>query len=323
MAAFASLTRRGALAGAALPALFARRAHAADSKVLVITGLQSTFSIARALAKDTSIEVQAAFPPDIGMEEQASYLSKKRRADFIAAAKRADAAITIRRIWNLDPLFSAVRAQNIRAIEIDASTPFAPEMAGVALLETAKMQGADGEHRPGTVSPYIWLSLTNVVRMTDIIAADLRRLSEADAQTIDRNQQKFRASILALRTQFDGKLADIDNPSVILLKSDLGYLMTDLGVDITASFAKSEYDWTDADVKTLLDKMAKSGTLAIVAAHKPKDTIATAIKGAGGRLAVLNLIDIGVADQDGRLDADGLLKVTRGNLDALLTALPG
>jgi ABC-type Zn uptake system ZnuABC Zn-binding protein ZnuA len=321
MAAFGSLTRRGALTAAALPALLVRPVAAAGSKLLIVTGLQSTFSIARALAKDTAIEVQAAFPPDIGMEEQASYLAKKRRADFIAAAQRADAAITIRRIWNLDPLFSAVRAQNIRAIEIDASTPFAPEMAGVALLETAKMQGADGEHRPGTVSPYIWLSLTNAVRMTDIVAADFRRLSEADGPTIERNQQQFRASILALRTQFDGKLADIDNPSVILLNADLGYLMTDLGVDITGSFAKSDYDWSDADLKALLDKMTKSGTRAVVAAHKPKDKIAAAITGAGGRLAVLNLIDIGVADQDGQLDPVGLLKVTRSNLDALLTAL--
>jgi hypothetical protein len=304
-----------------LPALFVRRADAADKNVLIITGLQSTFSIARALAKDTSIEVQAAFPPDIGMEEQASYLSKKRRADFIAAAKRADAAITIRRIWNLDPLFAAVRVQNIRAIEIDASTPFSPEMAGVALLETGKLQGAAGEHRPGTVSPYIWLSLTNIVRMTDIIATDFRRLSEADAQTIDRNQQQFRASLLALRSQFDGKLADIDIPSVILLNANLAYLMTDLGVDIAASFAKSEYDWTDDDVKTLLDKMSKSGTRAVIAAHKPKDKIAAAITAAGGRIAALDLIDIGVADQDGRLDAGGLLKVTRGNLDTLLATL--
>jgi ABC-type Zn uptake system ZnuABC Zn-binding protein ZnuA len=323
MPTFRPLSRRGALAAAALPALFARPAAAAGDKVLIVTGLQSTYSIARALARDTAIEIQAAFPPDIGMEEQASYLTKKRRADFIAAAKRADAAITIRRIWNLDPLFAAVRAQNIRVIEIDASTPFAPEMAGVALLETTKMQGAGGEHRPGIVSPYIWLSLTNVVRMTDIAAADLRRLSDADAKTIDRNQQQFRGSILALRAQFDGKLADVDNPAVILLSADLGYLMTDLGVDITASFAKSDYDWTDTDLKALLDVIAKSGTRAIIAAHQPKDNIAAAIKGAGGRLAVLNLIDIGVADPDGQLDPDGLIKSCRSNMEKLHASLAG
>jgi len=321
MTAVRSLGRRSALAAAALPMLFVRPAAAAGEKLLIVTGLQSTYSIARALAKDTGIEVQAGFPPDVGMEEQASYLSKKRRADFIAAAKRADAAITIRRIWNLDPLFSAVRAQNIRVIEIDASTPFAPEMAGVALLETSKLQGAEGEHRPGTASPYIWLSLTNVVRMTDIVAADLRRLSETDAKTIERNQQQFRASILALRAQFDGKLADVDNPAVILLSSDLGYLVTDLGLDITASFAKSDFDWKDADLQALLDKMAKSGTRVVLAAHQPKDKIAAAIKTAGGHLAVLDMIDPGKAGQDDQLDPDGLLKATRSNLDALLTAL--
>jgi ABC-type Zn uptake system ZnuABC Zn-binding protein ZnuA len=321
MPAFRSLSRRSALAAAALPVLFARPAAAAGEKMLVVTSLQPTYSIARALAKETAIEVRAAFPPDVDMDQQAAYLAKRRRADFIDAAKRADAAITIRRIWGLDPLFPAVRAQNIRVIEIDASTPFAPEMAGVALLQISQPTGSGGEQRPKTVSPYIWLSLTNTVRMTDIIAADFRRLSEADGKTIDRNQQQFRTSILALRAQFDSKLAEVDNPAVILLSSELGYLASDLGVDITAGFAKPDYDWTDADIKALTDTMAKSGTRVVVAGHKPKDQIAAAVTAAGGRMVVIDLMDPGVADADGQLDPDGLLKMTRSNLDKLLAAL--
>ncbi len=320
MPSFRSLSRRGALAVAALPALLARPA-AAGEKVLVVASLQSTYSIAQALAKDTAIEVRPAFPPDISMDQQAAYLAKRRRVDFIEAAKRADAAITIRKIWDLDPLFIAVRAQNIRAIEIDASTPFAPEMAGVALLETSPQPTAPGERRPKVVSPYIWLSLTNTVRMTDIVAADLRRLSEQDAATIDRNQQRFRKAILALRAEFDSSLAEVDNPAVILLNADLAYLVSDLGVDITASFTKDDYDWTDADVKALVDTMVKSGTRTVVASHKPKDAVVAAVTKAGGRIAVLAVLDPGAADQNGQLDPDGLLNGTRANLAALLAAL--
>jgi ABC-type Zn uptake system ZnuABC Zn-binding protein ZnuA len=319
MAANHTLGRRTALAFATLPVLLARPAKAAD-KLLVMTSLQATYSIARALTRDTAIDVHAAFPADTSMDEQSGYLAKKRRPDFLASAKRADAVITIRRIWDLDPLFPAVRAQDIRAIEIDASTPFAQEMAGVALLETRSAEApADG--RPKSASPYIWLNLTNVVRMTDIIAADLRRLSEADATTIDRNQKAFRGAVLKLRAAFDAKIAELDNPSVMLLNPDLAYLLSDIGVDIAARFSKSDYDWNDADLKALLEKMASSGTRVVVTARKPKDAIASAIAAAGGRVALLDLMDPGLADADGQLDPDGLMKVSQGNLERLFAAL--
>src|SRR5207302_1522673 len=81
------------------------------------------------------------------------------------------------------------------------------------------------------------------------------RLSEADAATIDRNQQAFRSSLIAMKANFDAKLAEIEDPSVISLSSDLAYITTGLGVDVAAFFPKSEYDWTDADAKALVDKM--------------------------------------------------------------------
>src|SRR5262249_1453150 len=157
----------------------------------VLASLQSTYSIAYALAKDTAIDVRPAYPADIGMEQQADWLAKRRRPDFIASAKSAAAGDNIRRVWGLYPRYPAGRAQNIRVIEIDASTPFSPEMAGVALLGQGKDAGGQIAKAP---SPYIWLNLTNAVRMTDIVGADLRRLSEADAKAIDRNQQRFRSS---------------------------------------------------------------------------------------------------------------------------------
>jgi ABC-type Zn uptake system ZnuABC Zn-binding protein ZnuA len=300
--------------------LFSLRVEAAD-KVLVLTALQPTYSIARALAKDTAIEVRQAFPPDTGMDQQAAYLARRRRDDFIAAAKQADAVITISRVWQADPLFPAVRGWNIRVVEIDASTPFAPELAGVALLQWTKDGMPGSAEHPGALSPYIWLDPTNIVRMTDIVAADLRRLSEADAQTIDRNQQAFRGSILALKVAFESKLAELDDPSVILLSSDLAYLTNGTGVHVAALFPKSDFDWTDADVKALADKMTATGIRTVIAAGKPKDSVAAAIAAASSRLAVLDLMDPGIAGADGQLDPAGLVTALRGNLDQLLTAL--
>lgn len=294
-------------------------AVAAD-KALVLTALQSTYSITRALAKDTAIDVQAAFPADIGMDQESAWLSQRQRRDFIAAAKQADAVITIRRVWDADPLFPATRALNIRVVEIDASTPFDPALAGVALVQLGKDGIPVSNDKPGTVSPYIWLNPINAIRMTDIVAADLRRLSEADAATIDRNQQSFRSALIAMKADFDGKLAEIDDPSVISLSNDLAYLTTGLGVDVAAYFPKSDYDWTDADVKALVDKMTASKIGAVIAPRKPKDSIAAAIAAAGGHLAVLELMDPAAA-ADGKPAPDGLMKAMRSNLDKILAVL--
>jgi ABC-type Zn uptake system ZnuABC Zn-binding protein ZnuA len=294
---------------------------AAADKMLVVTALQSTYSIASALAKDTAIEVQAGFPTDIGMDQQSAWLSQRQRRDFIAAAKRADAVVTIRRVWSTDPLFPAARGLNIRVVEIDASTPFAPELAGVALVQVGKDGTPVSNNRPGTTSPYIWLNPINAVRMTDIVAADLRRLSGADAATIDRNQQAFRGLFIAMKANFDAKLAEIEDPSVISLSSDLAYLTTGLGVDVAAFFPKSEYDWTDADVTALTDKMKASKVVAVIAPGKPKESVAAAIAAVGGRLVVLNPMDPGIVGADGKLDPDGLVKAMRSNLDAILAVL--
>lgn len=54
---------------------------------------------------------------------------------------------------------------------------------------------------------------------------------------------------------------------------------------------------------------------------KPKDAVAAAIAKAGGRLAVLDPIDPGLAGADGKTDPDGFLTALRANLDRLLAAM--
>jgi hypothetical protein len=54
---------------------------------------------------------------------------------------------------------------------------------------------------------------------------------------------------------------------------------------------------------------------------KPKDSVAAAIAAAGGHVAVLNMMDPGVADADRKLDPAGLIKTMRSNLDKILAVL--
>ena len=296
----------------------APRAARASERVVVLAGLQATFSIATALARNTAIEVLAAFPADTGMAEQADWLARRTRTDFMAAARRADAVIGIRAVWPADPLYPEVRRRNIHAIEIDASASFQPELAGVATLATPAGDGARRE-----ASPFIWLSLTNAVRMTDIAAADLKRLNVPDAAQIERNQADFRGAILALRGEYEARLAAFDDPAAILLAPALRYLLSDMAVRIAAVFAKSDVDWTADDRTVFAAAFKRSGTQTVVAAQPPVAGIAAMITALGGKLAVLDTLDPGLAMPDGSRDPDGLLRGLRGNLAALSGALTG
>lgn len=307
-------TRR-ALATALLAAsapLAVPRARAA-APVLVLTGVAATFSIATRLAAGTAIAVQPAFPADIGMQDQAGWLTRRNRPAFQAAARQAQAVIALRSVWPADPVFPEVRRQNIRAVEIDAASSFQPELAGVATLR-----------RPGgAVLPLVWLAPGNAIRMIDIVAADLRRLAPPDAEAIAANQAKLRGEVFALRTAAAAKLSDLDDPAAIALAPEAGYLLADLGIRVAARPARAEPDWSDQDRAALADQWAAAGTRAVVATQPPADATAALIARLGGRVALIDPLDPGQPAADGGPDPESLPRALRANLDALIAALTG
>lgn len=299
----------------ALPLLaVAGPARAEAGGPVVVAGLQATFSILAALTQGASVRALPAFPADIGMSQQSAWLARRARPTFLAAARQADAVVSIRAAWDGDPLFPEVRRQTIRAIEIDASRSFAPELAGVATL----MSDGEGGRR---ALPEIWLSLTNAVRMTDIVAADLRRLAPDDAARIDANHAACRGRLLALRAAAEARLAALDDPAAILLSPKLAYLLGDLGIRIAASVAKPDFDWTEADRADFAARFAAAGTRLAVAAQPPSDAVAALIARLGGQVVALDPLDPGAALPDGQLDPQGYLAGQTRNLDAVLAGL--
>ena len=285
-------------------------ARAQGPQVVVATGLLATYCIASTLAVATGIKVIPAFPPDLGMAQQASWLTHRARPEFAATAQRVQAAIGLHVVWPADPLYPEIRRHNIRAVEIDASASFQPELAGVATLRLPDGQGHSA------VSPYVWLSLTNVVRMTDIVAADLMRLAEADATEIARNRDQFRAKVLALRAEYERHFAALDDPAAVLFTPELAYLLSDLSVRIAGHLPNSGL--TSDTIGKALSHVDAS---AFVATSMPPPDIAEWITSRGGRIALLDTLDPGPVPRDGVPDQEALLHGLRNNLAALLTAL--
>src|SRR5690606_32535202 len=108
---------------------------------------------------------------------------------YEALFARADAVVTIGKLWLDDPLYTAARNANIRVVEIDATKPWSTTLEGVSVIAQPAEQGPWAA--TGTVvrepSVYYWLSPSNAARSADIIARDLMRLAPDDAARIEEN----------------------------------------------------------------------------------------------------------------------------------------
>ncbi|MBF0334055.1 MAG: zinc ABC transporter substrate-binding protein, partial [Alphaproteobacteria bacterium] len=215
-----------ALAGLAAPAQAAERQT-------VLTGLQATYSLAADLAAGTTIDVAFAFPANMRMEQQATWLEQKPRPDFVAAAAKASAAIVLSRAWEGDPLYVWSRGANIRIVPIDASMPYNPKVTGIGVLAR--------EHGKGAL-PWAWHSLSNAMRMADIVAADLKALSPADAALVERNQVALKTTLQTLKTDYEGRFLDAGLPGLWALTDRFAYLTQDFGLDVVGHTLADTYD---------------------------------------------------------------------------------
>lgn len=285
----------------------------------VLTTLQATYSIASVLAKGTSIEVVNVPQQGVPMDSQAFALT---RADE-ATLKDAAAVIGIGRLWHDDPLYPAVRARNLRTVNIDATFPWSGAEPGVAVIRkpVSDVPWADaaGETDAG-LSRYVWLSPTNAARMAELVAADLARLSPADAGRIGTNLTAFTRAMREFKAEYGGRVAAVADPRVLSLADEFVYLYSDLGVFVDGWFVKQDVNWTDADRTALTAYLKEHDVRVVVHKWEPDPKIAAAIAAGGASLVILDAGDPGVAAQKGPLPVDGYQALMRANLETLLAA---
>lgn len=314
--------RRPFVSGILLVSLLAAAAAQvhAQSVHTVLTTLQATYSITSALAAGTGIRVVNVPAQGSVMDSQAFALTRVDDAIF----KEAEAVVGISRLWRDDPLYAAARARNLRIVNIDAVSPWNPSESGVSVIRRP-VSDVPWVPRQADVDPglsrFIWLSLTNATRMAELVAADLERLSPADAPHIGKNLNAFTTSMRRMKADYGARFAGLADPRVLSLADEFVYLLSDLGVFVDGWFIKQDVNWTDSDRAALTAYLKEHGVRVVVHKWEPDPGIASAIAAAGAKLVVLDAGDPGGVARTGPLPVEGYQALMRANMEGLLSAL--
>ena len=282
-------------------------ASSQEERRLVLTSLQVTYSISAALSDRTQLEAMSVTTPRVRMDNHARYF-EKNTGKLDDLARNAEAVITIKGVWRNDPLYNYVRSSNIRVIEIDATFPYDPKMEGIAVLK-----------RPShnELSPYVWLSLSNAIKMAGIIAGDLARLSPPDASKIEKNLTRFVGDVRALRLEYETKFLAVENLTVVSLTDQLVYLTSDQLVDV-AGYVLDEGDLTDKDLQVLTKLIRDNEVPVVIHKWMPDEKVVATIEAAGAKIVVLSTIDPGLDAGEQQLDRQGYMKSMRSNLACII-----
>jgi len=305
----------------ALLAIWLCVANAAGAAT-VLTGNQATFSLTSALTADTPIEVVNV--PEDGREMSLLAEFIGRRTDRLAPLfAESDAVVTLTNALPGDPLYRFARAANIRIVDIEAAIPWSVSTPGVALIEAtaSNVEWADEtDVLEAATASYFWLSLSNAIRMADIIAHDLSELFPESAGAIARNLDELKWSMLDLRSEYQNRLIDAGDDAVFALTGDFVYLTNDMGLYVDGYFVKQDIRWTDEDLANLTRHLDDHGVRVVIHKWMPSEAIQSAIVAAGARLVVLKTGDPGIVEGD-TLAPDGLQQILASNLEALTSAL--
>ena len=272
-------------------------------KEKVLTSIQSVYSIAQNITKNTDIEVYSIFDSDISMDYGKSAFDNKDLD--LAVTKNAVAVIDVAKVWENDYLYEYVRRQNIRIIEIDASYSFSgDDYSALSLLN----------YKNGERNPYVWMSLQNTIKMADIIAVDLTRLFPKNEKVIATNLKKFTEELKDLENNYLRETLNAKSLSVIVLTENLDYLFNELNI-----FA-DHVEFSQMTSENIDKIMKESGSKIIVSDKWLKKEVISEIEKKGGKFIVLDTFNI-PRELNEKMDPDGYLKGMKENLDKLAKAL--
>jgi len=315
-----TLSRIGVLAGVLAAVSLQQSVGAADAAPpLVLTGTGATYSLTVALTAGTPIQVQNVPADGRQLALLKDYI--ERRAETLAPTfASATAVVTLTNALPGDPLYRFARDANIRIVDIEAGVPWSLDAPGVALAD-APSSNVDwgGDKAETAIAPYFWLSLSNSIRMGDIIASDLEALFPDSAAAIAANLEKLKRSLLEMRGSYQDKIVASGADVVFALTGDFVYLTNDMGLFVDGYFIKQDVRWTEADLAALTKHLRAHDIKIVLHEWEPSEAIQNAIRAGGAKLVVLDGGDPGVV-VDRALVKDGLQQLLRKNLDAIVAA---
>lgn len=267
------------------------------AKNLVLTSIQPTYSIAKALTKNTAIDVQSVFGSDISMDMAREAIAENT---FELPKEKVDAVIDLSRVWVDDNLFERVRQQNIHTVEIDASYPF----------DSKKSTLFFSYDKDGKVIPYVWMGTKNMGRMAAIITKDLISLYPKEKDTLEKNLVDFNVKVLKIEKAGNEAFLLGDKAEVISLSPNIKYFLNDFNI-----YAE-ERNPDEITEENVVKIMKETGIKIFVSDRFLKKKVIKAIEAAGGSFVVLNTLNIPM-DKDGKMEEDALWKSYQENIDTL------
>lgn len=251
--------------------------YAEQQPVRILASLPITYSLGASLLEGTAVQLQRAAPANLPASRQSAYFSGRGASALDKVARDADAVISLRSLWPDDPLYPLARRSNIRIVEVDGARPVDGALPGIALQNDGRDILAN---RP-------WLNINNLGRMADVIAADLVRLSPSDTSRIEANLAGFKQRLLSLSAKSESRLVELSNLSVISLSPSFVYLLASLNLDaVEPPDTEPAGEWTQESLEQL-KRVIRDNDVHLVLSDRPADdTLAAAIKDAGGQLLV-------------------------------------
>lgn len=238
-----------------------------------------TYGLAEVLLKGTDVQLERAAPANLPGSRQVSYFTGRGAPALNTLAQDADAAIGLRSLWADDPLYPVARRSNIRIVEVDAARPVDGGLPGIAVQPGS----ADG------LNSQPWQSGNNMGRMADVMAADLGRLAPSAKPKIDANLAALKQRLLKLSAHSEARLAKADNLSVVSLSDHFAYLVSSLNLDVVATDARPDADWTPQALQAFSARL-KDNDVAVVLQHRqPSEAVKAAVTAGGAQLLVLNV----------------------------------
>lgn len=269
----------------------------------VVTQIPVIESLLKELTKETPIEVISLANEDMTLKELA--INTKGKEDLIdSLAPGVTAVVGLHSIIQDDGLYIAFRNRNIRITEIDLATSKNLTISSIGVLKKRQK-----------VNPYIWLSISNLLQMSEIAYHDLIALFPDDSLKIGQNHEKLTKDLKNLKSSYEKEFLKLTRFEAATMIDNFDYFLQDINLFIMKRFPL-ETSWSKED-KASYEKALLSGSFqTIIHQWIPLSSVAKPAEEKNISFTVLNT---GIPKMD-NFDK-GLVPFMEKNLQSLLKNL--
>ncbi len=250
-----------------------------QKKPRIVATLPAISSLLCDLTSGTGIIIQNAIPPDVSIAELDQFITEHGK--LLDSLSLCDAVFDLRSVVRQDVFYPQLRKRNIRIVEVDCATPPDPVLSPIPIL-------LNGANEP---NPFVWLSVSNAVKMAEIAAKDLASLYPHFSGRIFENLADLKRRYFALKASAEGELAQIADFRATVLTPDFDYFLNDVNLFVPYRYSGDDNEWTVKEKNEFSDNVRRGRIRTLVHRWKPTGASAAICDSAHVDVAVLAVGD--------------------------------